>query len=198
MSAARTQEPARMPLQALAEGLGRWRLWVDRELKPLPAAGRAGPSSPVPGLALHAGHVSPERAPDQPRLRRAVHAALDRGQGAWLSLARAQGLPLMLAVDAEPARAGSAACACIRLCDPHRFEPDRQALQSMFGLTAAEAEVAARLAAGWHPPQIAVALGIQANTVAAHLKRALAKTGAGRQAALVALLRGCATCGKAP
>ncbi|MCA0242512.1 MAG: helix-turn-helix transcriptional regulator [Proteobacteria bacterium] len=216
MNLAQAASP-RQPLAAGTEGPGRWRLWVDRELRPLAPPGPPGPpgapaaSSRVPGLALAAGRLSTERATDQPRLRRAVREALDHGRAAWLSLTRTHRLPLMLTIDAEPAAVTAAAFtaftavtaaaddrapprARILLCDPHRIEPDRVALQSLFGLTAAEAAVAARLAAGWHPPQIAAELGVQPNTVAAQIKRTLAKTGAGRQAALVALLRGCTAC----
>lgn len=73
-------------------------------------------------------------------------------------------------------------------CQPRdlRIAPGR--LESLFGLTAAEARAAAALCEGLEPAAIAQQAGVQPNTVNAHLKRALAKTGTRRQAALVALL----------
>ncbi len=133
---------------------------------------------------------------DQARLRAALQRAQQQGQPAWLVLPRADQLPLTAAVTSAttPAPTPVDTQARLRLRDPHAIDVDPAALQGLFGLTDAEATVASLLAAGWQPPQIAARLGVQPNTVAAHLKRVLAKTGAGRQAALVALLRGSVAC----
>lgn len=56
-------------------------------------------------------------------------------------------------------------------------------LRSLYDLTPAEARVAALLAAGQTPAQIARALAISMNTVRTHVRRVLAKTGSSRQAA---------------
>lgn len=68
-----------------------------------------------------------------------------------------------------------------RTLDPRR-------LQSRFGLTPAEARVAAGLAAGASTAELAERFGVQVNTVHAHLKRALAKTQCARQTQLVSLV----------
>lgn len=121
-------------------------------------------------------------ADGQARLEAARRAAQQQGQPVWLALQRAELLPLTALIAPDTRQA--------RLCDPHEAHIDAVAVQALFGLTPAEADVALRLAAGWQPLQIAAQLGVQPNTVAAHLKRTLIKTGAGRQAALVALLHG--------
>ena len=72
-----------------------------------------------------------------------------------------------------------------RLID-HLLDPRR--LQSRFGLTPAEARVAIALAAGDSRADRAQRLGVQLNTVHAHLKQVLAKTGCRRQTQLVALV----------
>lgn len=63
-----------------------------------------------------------------------------------------------------------------------------QRLRELFGMTRAEAAVAASLGDGKSPEDIAADLGIGIGTVRTHLKRVLAKTGTHRQAQLVALL----------
>ncbi|MEG3166301.1 helix-turn-helix transcriptional regulator [Sphingomonas sp. PB2P19] len=66
---------------------------------------------------------------------------------------------------------------------------DVDLIRTLYGLTIAEAEVAHRVAAGATPAEAATALGVSTETVRTHLKRAFAKTGAERQAALSSQLR---------
>jgi len=61
-------------------------------------------------------------------------------------------------------------------------------LQTLFDLSPAEAEIAARIAAGATPLQIAAASGRSVSTVRNQLKSVLAKTGCRRQADLTRLL----------
>ena len=61
-------------------------------------------------------------------------------------------------------------------------------LRLRFGLTGAEAELAASLAAGWSLSQIAASSGRSINTVRTHLARIMAKTRTQRQSQLVTLL----------
>ncbi|MCC6663007.1 MAG: hypothetical protein IT375_04640 [Polyangiaceae bacterium] len=63
-------------------------------------------------------------------------------------------------------------------------------LQLLFALTFAEARVASRLARGADLTTIAQELRVSRETVRTHLKRIYCKTGARRQAALVALVLG--------
>jgi DNA-binding CsgD family transcriptional regulator/PAS domain-containing protein len=63
-----------------------------------------------------------------------------------------------------------------------------QTLRELFGLTRAEAAIAVAIGEGQSLEHIAAALGVGLGTVRTHLKKALAKTGTGRQGALVALV----------
>lgn len=66
---------------------------------------------------------------------------------------------------------------------------DIRALRQAFGFTAAEAEIAALLAAGRDPSAIAAARGSSVQTVRSQLKAIYGKTGTHRQAQLAVLLR---------
>lgn len=61
-------------------------------------------------------------------------------------------------------------------------------LQNLFGLTPAEARLAAALYAGKSVHQTAAEFGVETSTLRSHLKNIFAKTGTGRQAELVAVL----------
>lgn len=73
--------------------------------------------------------------------------------------------------------------------------PDAATLAAVFGLTPAEAAVAAGIAAGERPADCARRLGRSLNTVRTHLKSVFAKTGVRRQAELVQLTGGLAGAG---
>ncbi|MFH6785271.1 MULTISPECIES: helix-turn-helix transcriptional regulator [Methylobacterium] len=66
--------------------------------------------------------------------------------------------------------------------------PDPALLAQVFGLTTAEARLAAILAGGAALDEAADQLGIAVETARSHIKAVFAKTGTGRQGALVALL----------
>ena len=66
--------------------------------------------------------------------------------------------------------------------------PSPAVLREAFGLTKAEAEVAARAAAGEGVPAIAASLAIAPGTARLHLHRVFEKAGAHRQAELAAVL----------
>lgn len=77
----------------------------------------------------------------------------------------------------------------IVLVDPdHRSGPPEGALKAAFGLTAAEARLAARLAKGDALDAVAHELGIAKETARSQLKTTFDKTGVSRQPELVALL----------
>ncbi len=131
------------------------------------------------------------------RLVALLRAALDtaRGKpakaGAALSIPRLRRMPL--ALEAAPLRPAPSAfaeqrpCALVFIRDPQA--PIAAArLRELFGLTRTEAAVAAALAQGRSPEDIALGMGIGPATVRSHLKRILAKTGTHRQAQAVALL----------
>jgi len=95
-------------------------------------------------------------------------------------------LPLPRRVSDLPGDAGTV----LFIDDPERRLPDDGGwLREMFGLTCAEARVAARLADGLSLAEIADEAGVQVNSVRFHVKRVLQKTATRRQAELVRLLR---------
>jgi DNA-binding CsgD family transcriptional regulator len=67
-----------------------------------------------------------------------------------------------------------------------RLQPEM--LSQIFGLSLAEAKVAALMASGHASDEIADAVGVTRETVRKHLKAVFAKTATHRQAELVALL----------
>lgn len=121
-------------------------------------------------------------ATDAAALQRCL-ARAHGGQHAGLALARAGRLPLTL--RAQPLADGGVQ---ILLRDPESERPDPALLRDLFALTPAEAQVAARLALGQRTADIAAGLGVQPNTVQAHLKSIYAKTGCRHQAALSSLV----------
>lgn len=128
------------------------------------------------------------RAPRQPdTLEDCLVRAATRGQAA-AALYRPGRLPLTLRCLRLSPAAERAARLQLTLCDPERQALDPGLLQPMFDLTSSEAAVACALAGGLSTAQVAHRLGVQANTVLAHVKRALAKTGTHRQAEMVSLL----------
>ena len=131
-------------------------------------------------------------------LDRALHKLLWTPSGAALAppipLSRESRSPLL----AYPLKLASLAAnpfaqgrALIVLVDPdRRSRPPEEALREIFKLTIAEARLAARLAAGTGLDDVSDELGIAKETGRYHLKSIFAKTGARRQAELVALFAG--------
>lgn len=76
------------------------------------------------------------------------------------------------------------------LRDPRQIrpQPDARQLHDLFGFTAAETRVANALLAGQSVDTIARSTEVRPDTVRAHVKRMLAKTGTRRQGDLIALL----------
>ena len=66
---------------------------------------------------------------------------------------------------------------------------EAQAIRELYGLTPAEARLAAELSGGRSLPEAATRLAITHNTARVHLRAIFAKTGARRQSHLVSLLR---------
>ena len=96
--------------------------------------------------------------------------------------------------DAEPK-------ALLQVIDPERSEPPEigpvieRRLRMLYGLTPAEAAVAARLAVGEGMQATADALGVTVATARTHAKRAFDKTGIRRQSGLARLIERLAACG---
>lgn len=103
-------------------------------------------------------------------------------------------MPLTLLVAPfRPARDGFGAAlpaAILFVRDPEAPTAARSVLQGLFGLTPAEAAVAAALAAGKSVNEIAATHRIALNTARVHIRNILAKTNTTREAQLVALIFG--------
>ncbi len=128
------------------------------------------------------------------RTSAATAGGVGSSSGGALSIARGERLPLtVLVAPFRPARDGFGAplpAAIVFLRDPESPNPRNLALQGLFGLTAAEATLAAGLADGKGVEGLAMQLGISLNTARTHLKNIFAKTGTNRHAQLVALILG--------
>lgn len=84
---------------------------------------------------------------------------------------------------------GRGAAAVLFLSDPDLHPvPDANLLSRCYGLTLAEARLAAALVSGASPNDYSQAQGVSQNTVKTQLKRIFSKTGVQRQAELVKLL----------
>ncbi len=116
------------------------------------------------------GHVCLPRTPPKPPL---VATATPLG-AAGMAAAGLPPEPLALLLVADP--------------DARSPSPPPAVLREAFGLTRAEAEVAARAAKGEGVPALAAALAISPGTARLHLHRVFEKTGAHRQAELAAVL----------
>lgn len=122
---------------------------------------------------------------DQPALNRALARAV-RGSRTAASLPRADGPALTL--RAERLSASGMEWVLVTLRDPALETPDTDLLQDLFDLTPTEALVAAGLAQGQTGAELALAMGVQINTVQSHIKRVLVKSGTRRQSQLVSLI----------
>ncbi len=154
-------------------------------------------ADPGEGGALRAG-----RPEETAALRRLVAAAvLSRGEGAppagHLCISRAPPRPPLVATTTPLSASGVAAAglppeamALLLVADPEArpAPPPPSVLREAFGLTRAEADIAARAAAGEGVPALAASLAISPGTARLHLHRVFEKTGARRQAELAAIL----------
>jgi DNA-binding CsgD family transcriptional regulator len=119
------------------------------------------------------------------------HAVLERRS---LRLRRAKGEQVAATVLAlRPQRVlgafGAATLALLAVYEPQiGGEIDPFLLSTTFDFTPAEARVAAQIASGRVPKEIARDFGVQLNTIRTHLKNIFAKTGTRRQAELVRVL----------
>lgn len=127
----------------------------------------------------------------------ATAAATGAGQGSAaggaMALARPSGRrPLALLVAPlvrEPGPSARWPAAILFVTDPEQADqPPEAVLRRLYGLTPAEARLAARLLAGQELNAIAAETGVSTSTVRSHLKAIFAKTGVTRQSELVRLL----------
>lgn len=146
------------------------------------------------GLCLAGGRLRAGTAAETARLNALLSLAA-RGGGGSLRIARAAGRrPYVLQAVAvaegrlETAGAAAAVLALVAELEP-RPENDTGRLAHLFGLTPAEARVAAAVASGDGVPRAARALGLSTNTVHTHLRRVFAKLDVRSQAGLARVLQ---------
>lgn len=135
-----------------------------------------------PHLSLRQGRLWAQ----EQRGMKALHD-LVKGQSPMQSLlAMGQPADMPLQIKAVPTPTGAMA---LILAEPERTRgPTGSDLVHLFGLTGAEAQLAAALAAGSTLQDYADVRGVSVGTVRVQLKQIMVKTGAGRQADLVRIL----------
>ena len=150
------------------------------------------------GLAIEPPRLVASRPAATQMLRGAVRgAALSQADSECpathvIALARPSGRrPLRVTIRRIVESVGETAAVCLLLID-HAAEPMTcpVALEALYDLTPAEARLTALLAEGHTLGAAAAVLAVSRNTAATHLKRVFAKTGAARQAELVARVLG--------
>lgn len=152
------------------------------------------------GLRVECGRLVAATPEATAALRRLVGGAADptacggAAAGGCLALARPSlRRPLELLVapltpELAPIAAGRAAAALF-LVDPERqLELPVVVLRQLYGLTPAEARLAALVGEGLGLPEVAARLGVRRETAKSNLRSIFAKTGTRRQAELVRLL----------
>lgn len=149
------------------------------------------------GLTVHNGHLTAERAETARRLQQLVAAATDRAgslEGGALSVTSpGHRFPLALRVtpvggESLPIFCGPrSALICVTDLEVSVRPPERE-LRALFGLTVAEARVAAAIFDGLSVKEVAEAFEVSINTVRFQLARIYEKTGAPRQAELVKMM----------
>ena len=150
------------------------------------------------GISAAGGRLITWNQADGNRLARAIENAIavatngDGPPGDALAILRSDRLPLTaLVAPFRTARNGLGApvpAAILFIRDPENHRLSRLALESLYGLTATEATLAAALAEGMSADTIAATHRVSLNTVRTHLKNIMAKTGTNRQAELVVLI----------
>lgn len=163
------------------------------------------------GLRVERGALVAGASEATAALRRLVAGAADptacgpASAGGCLTLARPSlRRPLELLVapltpELAPVAAGRAVAALFLVDPERRVELPLEALRQLYGLTPAEARLAALVGEGLGLPEVAERLGICRETAKSSLRAVFAKTGTRRQAELVRLLlTGPGLCGRRP
>lgn len=127
-------------------------------------------------------------APAAPQFSDVIRAAAvecARGR-AWVTVERSTGRPIVMKpVVAADMRAGR----LVLIIDLNSgLQPTSETLKRLFGLTTAEAKLAAGLAAGWSTTEAAAHLRVTRSTVRSQLASIFMKTDTRRQGELVSLL----------
>ena len=152
-------------------------------------------------LTLRAGKLRPARATDIDWVTGALRSVLSESRERGVETTRCLNVPgrggvgqltavLTTLTPAHGRQPGAFPQVALILRDLRQALPHfaTEQLRELFGFTAAEARVANALLAGSSVEEIASATGVRCDTVRAHVKRMLAKTGTRRQSDLQKLL----------
>lgn len=143
-----------------------------------------------PQLSIRQGRLWSRSGTAMKALRDLVHRQLDyQSADGLIVLGQSAEMPLQVRTAGVRRHAHADDMAVLLLAEPERVRlPSSADLVQLFGLTRAEAQLAAALAAGETVRAIAEQRGTTEGTVRVQLKQVLAKTGAGRQSDLVRLI----------
>jgi len=140
---------------------------------------------------LLGGHDAPGNANDLsmgPQHNEVIHAAaMECARGrAWVTVERNTGRPIVMKpVATTDGRAGT----LVLIIDLNSgMQPTPETLKRLFGLTSAEAKLAAGLAAGCSTSELATRLRVARSTIRSQLASIYSKTDTRRQGELVSLL----------
>jgi DNA-binding CsgD family transcriptional regulator len=150
------------------------------------------------GIRSDSGRITTTSGSATERLSSLIHTSIETAAGregsagGAVTVPRLRRMPLSLLIapfrPAQNSFGPWLPSALLFVRDPECATPATSALQNLFGLTAAEASIAAALARGQSLEEIAASHGIRIGTARTHLKSILGKTGTNRQAQLVTLL----------
>jgi DNA-binding CsgD family transcriptional regulator len=147
------------------------------------------------GLLVRDGRCCARRVFETTKVANLIAGATEgksRAAGGRMMIGRFDGLPpYVLTVTPLPADlVDGRRLAMIVLVDPARHCPSERDLTELFGLSPAEARVAAALLMGKSLSNIAATIGVQITTVRTQLRSILRKVGVKRQFDLVRMLSG--------
>jgi len=154
------------------------------------------------GLRVERGALAASAPEATAALRRLVAGAADpaacgpSSAGGYLALPRPslrRALELLVAPltpELAPIATGRAVAALFLVDPERRLDLPLEALRQLYGLTPAEARLAALVGEGLGLPEVAARLGIARETAKSNLRAVFAKTGTRRQSELVRLLLG--------
>jgi DNA-binding CsgD family transcriptional regulator len=152
-------------------------------------------------LALRNGKLRPARGNEPDWVTGAIRSVLAESRERGIEATRCLNVPgrngqgtlnavVTALPDSQGRQAGAQPQVALILRDLRQALPQfgSEQLRELFGFTAAEARVANALLAGGSVEEIATSTGVRRDTVRAHVKRMLAKTGTRRQSDLQKLL----------
>jgi DNA-binding CsgD family transcriptional regulator len=145
------------------------------------------------GLLIRDGQLCAGRVFETARLAKLTSAAVERTGAAAgrMVIGRGDGRPayvLTIAPLRPDLARGGQSLALIVVVDPERHSPSESGLVELFGLSPAEARLAAALMTGRRLSAIAADFGVQVTTLRSQLGSILKKVGVKRQSDLVRIL----------